>query len=366
MKICLVAPSSLRESYPYDFFVGALSGMGIASEIVNCDDQPTIDLALKLAARQQAGLIDRAVYWACEEIALGMRGVAGLGRAAIVPRIGYRETKAAAWWHQFQTDQFVALSRSLHEQLLTAGVASAHFQYYQPAVPLARLPDSSSARSAVLWERAGSTAASIQLAAIQCRAMGLHRLLVANLAGDDLGAFPGWLPAELAGFVEFADPSGSYKPNLLQGLLAQHSCFIIPDASAGLCPLTLSAIAAGRIIVAPDCGWIRDYVGHLATGVLYDPAAPLALPWLDGRQLRELATASLARSERNYSRWQLDQDRLRSIIADDQRRWSSTDRSAEFGNLIRRRANEAAQRAASPQQSPGTNRKMRSSRPFQA
>ena len=81
--------------------------------------------------------------------------------------------------------------------------------------------------------------------------MGLHRLLVANLAGDDLGAFPGWLPAELAGFVEFADPSGSYKPNLLQGLLAQHSCFIIPDASAGLCPLTLSAIAAGRIIVAP-------------------------------------------------------------------------------------------------------------------
>lgn len=341
MRIGLIAPASNADDRPYDFLVGVLAEMGIQVELVDCDRQQPIELGLDLSKRLARNEFDRILVWGSGETALKMRGVAGIGGMIVVPPFGSRWERPDSWWQQFQTHRFLAFSRRLHEQLLSAGARSAHFQYYGPPVAPARLVDVVAERSALLWERQGSTTESILSAMKQCRALGLDRLQVANCAPtaeqDQLEAL-----SPLPGFLRFTPPGSMAAGADLDTLIRLSTCFVAPGQSDGLCPVLLRAIAAGRVVIGPDVDPIRDYVGHLATGILYDPADPLDLPRLENERLRDLAAAAVARSTLGHARWLADTDRLASILKGDDRRWATSDRSAEFGNLIRRRANQAA------------------------
>lgn len=340
MKICLAVPGEPATGHPWDFFAATLAQHGVAVEIVDLSAQPIAAVVPELAARRASGELHRLVLWGVEDLALELRGLAEAGRMVIVPAPDALAVRDAGWWQQFQTHRLLALSRTLHEQLLQAGLASAQFQPYAPPIPAAALVDVTVDRSALLWEPHGSTVASVRLALRQCRALGLHRLQVAACASGEEYAQLERLCADLGGLLELAPAAP------IGDLLRRHICLFAPRPGTGVNPVLLQALAAGRIMIAPDAPLLRDYIGHLATGLLYNPAAPDDLPWLENGPLRTLSAAAHAKAARGHARWQADAGRLLSVLADDDRRWSTSDRSAEFGNIIRRNAHAAAREFA--------------------
>lgn len=342
LKICLAVAGTAATIQPWDFLVAALTGLGVSVEVVDLAVQPVAALAGDLAARRQRGEPCRLVVWGAEDHALELRAFAELGQMVIVPAPDGPIRDDPAWWQQFQTHRFLAFSRALHERLLQSGLASAHFQYYAEPVPPAQWVDAVADRAALLWEPQGSTAASARTAIAQARAMGLRRVCVAASAPGDAQADLERLCAESGGLLELAPQAMGQASSGMAALLQRAVCLLAPQRAAGMDPALLQALARGRFVVAPDAPLLRDYIGNLASGLLYDDAAPGDLPWLDNGGLRALSAAAHARAVRGHARWQADGARLLSILADDGQRWSASDRSAAFGNSLRRGANAAA------------------------
>lgn len=261
-------------------------------------------------------------------------------RLIIIPFPKYADDQPNSWWQQFQTHRFIALSRKLHEQLLKAGLDSAYFQYFSPVAPLSAPAPRPSGRHALLWKQGGATWEAAVQAARQCLMLGLDHLHICAMAEEDRQASgKGRLnPFIRAGLhISVGDISGDYTD-----LFARHDCVILPEPSLVDMPVLTAAMAMGRVVIAPDSAPASDYLAHGVSGLLYDPQAPLASLWRGAINLRALADAALARAKRGRALWQEDQARLTSLLIDDGARWPTSDCSAGFGKLLRRRAGEAA------------------------
>lgn len=338
MKVGLVIGGVAGNPQPYDFFVEALERHDIVVRRIPGEGARTVALGLALRELRARGEIDRIVLWNADALALGLRSFDGLGRLVIVPASAPR-TSSAAWWQQFQTEQFMSFDRSQHGALLAAGLDSAYFQFSPATVPASRLVDVSSRLSAVLWETDGSTPWSIRRAVAQCRVMGLSQLVVARLQDDDLRA---GLLDDLGAWLVLPDVGSGRDLAALGQLVAQHPCLIAPDPAHGICPIIMRGIALGRVIVADRGGALVDHIGDGASGLLYDEDDPLDLPWLASGALHDFMRAAKLRAGRAAARWHADSDRLASLVAADGRRWSTTDRSATFRNQLLRNAGSRA------------------------
>lgn len=342
MKLCLVVPGVPDPGHPWEFFTATLAARGVTVDICRLETLADEAAARDLAARQASGAFGRLVLWGADDLALHLRSHEEGGRLVIVPAPATERDES--WWQQFQTSQFIALSRDLHGQLQGAGLTSAHFQPYAQPVPGAALVDVITQRSALLWEPGGSTLASVRLALRQCRALGLRRLQVANCASGAERAELEALQATCAEMLQLAPATAQFRVDSVAAQLREHICLFLPQPQTGLDPVVLQALATGRLIVAPDAPMLRDYIGHLATGLLYRASAPDDLPLLDNGRFRGFLAASLTKATRGHARWRADFPRLLSVLTGDDSRWSASDRSAEFGNRIRRHANLAARR----------------------
>ena len=118
--------------------------------------------------------------------------------------------------------------------------------------------------------------------------------------------------------------------------------FFAPGSPDGWGSKTLAAMARGRVVVAPDLPPTNEHVAHLCSGLLYDPqtADAARLRRLDPDVLARIGRAARRKVVEGRSLWLKDVDRLRSIIADDGVRWSTTDYSGHFARIIRRAAHE--------------------------
>lgn len=351
VKISFAFDAAAATTHPWEFFVSTLAEQGVTVEVTDLTAQPLEDLAAQLAACRLRGEPRRLVIWGALDQALELRAFAGLGQMVIVPAPDDAIPEDPAWWQRFQTHRFLAFSRCLHESLLRAGQWSAHFQYYARPVPPAQLADVAAERSALLWEPRGTDAASLRMAIAQCRVMGLRRLQVAARADD---AALEQLAASSGGFVELQPAGRGPARRDIVALAQRHICLLAPQPQTGVDQMLLHALASGRIVIASDTPLRRDYIGHQASGLLYRPASPADLPWLGTGQLRSLASAAHAKARRGHVRWQADVARLLSVLAGDDQRWSMTDRSAAFGNAIRRHANETARGLAEAASNPAT------------
>jgi hypothetical protein len=106
-------------------------------------------------------------------------------RLIIIPCPDYGHERPDGWWQQFQTHRFIALSRTLHEQLLRAGLDSAYFQPFHAVTPPALHLAETTERHAVLWKQGGSTWAAAAIAARQCIALGFDHLCIVGTAGEN-------------------------------------------------------------------------------------------------------------------------------------------------------------------------------------
>lgn len=264
-------------------------------------------------------------------------------RLIIMPLPEYADAQPDGWWQQFQTHRFIALSRKLHEQLLQAGLDSAYFQYFPPAMPSPIPASQVTGRHALLWKRGGVTWAGAVQAARQCLMLGFDHLYICAMAAQDREASG---KARLNPFIRAGlhiSVADSGKPSQdFTDLFARHDCVILPDPSLADMPVLAQAMAMGRLVIAPEYSPASDYLAHGLSGLLYDPLAPLASLRRGAIDLAALADAALARAKRGHALWQGDQKRLTSLLIDDGARWSTSDCSAGFGNLLRRRAGDAA------------------------
>jgi glycosyltransferase involved in cell wall biosynthesis len=114
--------------------------------------------------------------------------------------------------------------------------------------------------------------------------------------------------------------------------------FFAPRPLEGIGMACLEAMARGQIVIAPDLPAANEYVAHLTSGLLYDPVAPpegTALPMLDDVAVTRMSQAARRKAVEGRRTWLADIDRLKSILADDGRRWSTSDASAAFARTIR-------------------------------
>ena len=217
------------------------------------------------AAEREVAHCDISVFWEADDVAARMLALLGGQRLVLASARGCEAGIEPDWYVRFQACQFISLSRSRHEMLLTAGLDSAYFQYY---------------------------------------------------------------PSD-AGVV--LDPAAMPAPKLVSGAFS-------PDDIADL--------ARGAVLMVPEGSVMSEYVGHLASGILYDPAGAPHLPSLDFETLARLSRGASARAARGLARWHMDIDRLGSLIVGDERRWAATDGSAAFATQLRKRAHTAAQAGA--------------------
>ncbi|MBV7397356.1 glycosyltransferase [Mameliella sediminis] len=74
----------------------------------------------------------------------------------------------------------------------------------------------------------------------------------------------------------------------------------------------LAAMAAGNCVIAPDRPWVRDYLTHGVTGLLYDPDHPEPLDLGAALDIGRRARRSIEQGHRNWQ-WDLD-NRLQAIL----------------------------------------------------
>lgn len=330
MQILLSSPPSLRSSSLYTQLVECFTAF---SELTH----PAPD------DWQALPRYDAVVTCVTEEDAQGLARELPERQLIIAPIFKAGVQPSNTWWQQFQTHRFLVFCRSQHEQLLQAGLETAYFQPYT-------LPKRSprTGAGAILWERQGSTWASVMLAARQCLALGLSTLHVARMAtAQDAAkakAVDRLAPFTRAGLIIHIKQSDLDRDDL-EALFAPYALIVLPQASVSEIPALALAMAMRRIVLAPSSSPASDYVGHGVSGLLYDPRAPLAMLSAVGAAcLPDLARAAQTRARRGFGRWAEDAERLLSWLANDGRRWSTTDAAAHFGNQLRLRAGKAAKR----------------------
>jgi glycosyltransferase involved in cell wall biosynthesis len=121
--------------------------------------------------------------------------------------------------------------------------------------------------------------------------------------------------------------------------------FFAPRPLEGIGMASLEAMARGQIVVAPDLPATNEYVAHLTSGLLYDPEAAAGRDGLTppGREaVAQMSRAARRKAVEGRRTWLSDIPRLKSILANDGQRWSTSDASAGFGRALRRAARERA------------------------
>lgn len=224
---------------------------------------------------------------------------------------------------RFQTHQFISFSRSVHEKIQVLGFKSAYFQYY----PQSEVADAQ-------W-------------------MGRMDVMKLSVVNDEhrhkaitKNKSPTYL--DIVNNGEFQIIDKEITSGYLKREVGYYDIFIISEYSYDSLMSALYIMAHGKIVICGDFPLFSDYIGHLSSGIIDDGKNFEYHPFLDPQSLRAIGQGAYHRTRRGYQRWLADQMRLLSLIKNDRQRWSGSDRSASFGNRIRRAASNAAYDVAFP------------------
>lgn len=344
MRFCYVGHKFHKKTRSNAFFLDLIKTLGEVTEYYSSPDEAESSddaLICELAVSK----FDCYVFWQTEYVAERLLPL-GLGRFVLAPMYDGAAGRPANFWRQFLDAQFISFSRVHHEELQRAGCKSAYFQYF-PEPNLIRAYDFSEPLSAFFWERRPGREPTFQTIVQICNQIGIGNLHVH--AAPDMGAAAAgrlnW-PSEFElGDVRVTVSRWFEDRKELDALMAGSHFIFAPRALEGIGMSFLEAMARGQIVIAPDAPTMSEYLRHGTTGLLYDLADPdVGIPPTATR-LAEMSRAAVRTVSVGNAQWKMDQERLKSLILNDDRRWSTKDASSHFRNEIRRRASDRARRA---------------------
>lgn len=341
MRICYVGHEFHKKTRSNSFFLDLLKSLGTVEEFYSSPDAPdSSDDAMigQLAASD----FDCYVFWQTEYVAEKLLPL-GLGRFIIAPMYDGAVGRPVEFWRQFVDAQFISFSRVHHEVLQRCGCRTAYFQYFPEPGP-SRSYDFAEPLSAFFWERRPAHEPTLQRVVKLCNELGITSLHLH--AAPDLGQTVGQRLSRPATFVMdqvrvtasrwFEDRSE------LDRVAERAHFFFAPRALEGIGMSFLEAMARGQIVVAPDNPTMNEYIRHRTSGILYDFSNVDVDCEVTPDLMNRMSQAALHRTAIGYAQWTLDQERLKSVVLNDGRRWSTKDASSHFRNEIRRRASKRA------------------------
>lgn len=342
MKICFVGHTFHGRTRSSEFFQAILRELGELTVLSSSPDRigPSDD---PIVERYLAERFDLWVFWQTEYIAARLVPF-GLRNAVIVPMYDGAADHPDGFFQQFVSSRFAAFSRELHRRLQTLECRSAVFEFWpepEPEIVRSFAPDT---WSGYFWERRPLGAPNAMSVIEQCRALGIGRLHVhaaPDFPPDDPGG--GGDDARFHGNVSgvqvmtsawFDDPDPHRS-------VARAPLFVFaPRHTEGIGMTQLEAMARGQIVVAADRPTANQYIGHLSSGILYDPERPATLPRLTQTCVAEMSGAARDRVVNGRLEWLEDIARLKSFLLDDGQRWPASDNSANFARKIQRAVRE--------------------------
>jgi hypothetical protein len=301
-------------------------------------------IALRQEIEQQG--FDRIVLWNVGEAAATIVCWTDLGTLLVAEDSQFVTGRGVRDLLHFETHKFLSFSRRSHEYLRSIGLASCHFQYApSPADPADRVAIN---RRAIIPVAGEASLASVQSALEVGQRLGLEyvQLCLSSASRSYAPMLRSLCEENGAGLmaIEIRSDEDECRDGAAQGL---GCCFYFAlETCANAKIEALQAMARGQIVIAPDGGELADYVGHLSSGVLVDTSYACAIRRLTDDDLQRLSDGAYARARRCFQHWQQDIPRFCSVVLNDNRRWFGTDRTATFGNLIRREAHLKAKAAA--------------------
>lgn len=224
-------------------------------------------------------------------------------------------------WCRFHTHRIISFSRVIHEKLRSCGLNSAYFQYYPQ-------PDSDEIQWA--W-RDDTFKLSIISDQHQHQASRFSKLL-------------SYLDILNDGNLRLVEEEIRFCD--LNRLIKSHDIFMICGSSYENLLIIIWLMGRGKVVIARDCPWASDYIGHLSSGIIDDGSQFAYHPALDKKSLRAIGYGARYRTLTGHRRWLNDRTRLLSLLVNDGQRWWGGDRSASFGNRIRCAASNSAYESA--------------------
>jgi len=345
MRIAFVGHRFHERTGSTRFLRAILSDLGEVTSMSSSPDEPGAAddavVAEFLEGRHDLWVFVQTEYLAARLVPLGLRG------AVLVPMYDGAWGRPDDFFRQFVNSRFLSFSRALHERLQRLDQRSASFEYWpEPAAPVERTTEPGT-WSAFFWERRPLTVPNARSVALQCRALGidaLHVHAVPDFPQESAGA-PAYRHRGDIGGVSITTSTWFDSADDFRAVARRPLFHFAPRLEEGIGMTVLEAMAAGQIVVAPDRPTANEYIGHRASGILYDPERPTDLPGLSQEEAAELSRAAHMRVAAGHATWQADRERLVSFLLDDGRRWPDGDAAAHFGLRIRRAARARRVRA---------------------
>lgn len=335
MKICFVGHTFHQRTQSSAFFRSVLEELGEVTQLCSSPDAQGGADDDSIIEHFVSNEYDLWVFWQTEYIAERLVPL-GLRNALLAPMYDGAWSRPDNFFKQFVTCRFLSWSRVMHTRLQRLDCRSALFEYWPaPNPPIERSLDPAD-RSGFFWERRPFEVPNARQVLRQCRVLGVKKLHL-HLVPDferDKGRSPQPRGRQRIQGVEVSTSNWfDSRADYLEAS-AMPLFYFAPRLIEGIGMASLEAMANGQIVVAPDRPTANQYIGHMSSGILYDPERPYDLPEMSEQTIRELSAAARSRVTFGHEDWERDRERLKSFVLDDGRRWANTDGSAHFGNRI--------------------------------
>jgi hypothetical protein len=341
MRICYVGHKFHNKTRSTQFFLDIIKTLGSVEEFFSSPDEPdSADDAL--IATLATSTFDCYIFLQTEYIAERLLPF-GLGRFILVPMYDGAKGRPPRFWRQFLDAQFISFSRVHHEELQRLDCKTAYFQYF-PKPGLTAAYDFAQPHSAFFWERLPGRQPTLQTILRLCNELGiktLHLHAAPDFVGHGGRRLTGPEASEMDGVQVTA--SSWFESAADLHAVAERAHFMFASRPLeGIGMSFLEAMARGQIVIAPNGPTMNEYIRHRTTGILYD-FGRLKMNWQPTfDELNAISCAAVHKAADGFEEWSLDQERLKSLIVNDGRRWSTMDVSSHFKNEIRRRASRRA------------------------
>lgn len=344
MRFCYVGHKFHQKTRSNSFFLDLLKGLGEVDEFYSSpDDDPSADDPL--VATLSRSSYDAYVFWQTEYVAERLLPL-GTGRFILAPMYDGAAGRPATFWRQFVAAQFISFSRVHHEDLQRFGLRSAYFQYF-PAPARPGRYDFSGPLSAFFWERRPGRDPKFQTVTRICEQLGIQSLHVHAAPDSGLGpaARLNWPEQFELGGINVTVSRWFDERRELDEVIGKAHFVFAPRALEGIGMSFLEPMARGQLVIAPDKPTMNEYIRHRTNGLLYGFDDPELDYSPTPQSLEEMSRGAMRTITAGHELWQMDQDRMRSLILNDGRRWSTKDVSSHFRNELRRRASARASAA---------------------
>lgn len=338
MKICFVGHTFHEKTRSSDFIRSILKELGEVTVLNSSPDDDRMDddaVVLEfLENKYDLWVFHQTEYVAARLLPLGLRN------AVIAPMYDGAWAWPDDFFRQFVNCRFLSYSRALHTRLQRLDQRSMSFEYWPEPAPVPERSMDRETWSAFFWERRPLMVPNARSVAQQCRALDIKSLHV-HAAPDfpqEAVSTRGFRHRDNLGGVALTTSTWFESAAEFRAVSGAPLFHFAPRLYEGIGMTMLEAMARGQIVVAPDRPTANQYIGHLSSGILYDPERPLDLPDLTASEAEEMSAAARQRVVRGYETWQMDRERLVSFLLEDGKRWPSTDSAAHFGLAIRRAA----------------------------